>query len=134
MVTNDFERNGQHALEHHWKRCGKSEEVHGILKNDLAGGHVPSADFGSCAVWWYLCILSYNHSAAHDASSLSGGVVTGASEAVVGDDLLGACEDGASREADSDTRVRPSWKTDRSRALETVAAQSPEYLIFTEGV
>ena len=60
MVTNDFERNGQHALEHHWKRCGKSEEVHGILKNDLAGGHVPSADFGSCAVWWYLCVLSYN--------------------------------------------------------------------------
>jgi len=60
IVTNDFDRNGQHALEHHWKRCGKSEEVHGILKNDLAGGHVPNADFGSCAVWWSLCVLSYN--------------------------------------------------------------------------
>lgn len=60
MVTNDLDRWGQHALEHHWERCGKSEEVHGILKNDLAGGHVPSADFGSCAVWWYLCILAYN--------------------------------------------------------------------------
>ena len=60
MVTNNLERDGQQALEHHWKRCGKSEEVHGILKNDLAGGHVPSADFGSCAVWWYLCVLSYN--------------------------------------------------------------------------
>lgn len=41
-------------------RCGKSEEVHGILKNDLAGGHVPSADFGACALWWHLCVLAYN--------------------------------------------------------------------------
>ena len=54
METNDLERWGQQALEHYWERCGKSEEVHGILKNDLTGGHAPSADFGSCAVWWYL--------------------------------------------------------------------------------
>ena len=60
MVTNDFERDGEQALRYHRERCGKSGEVHGILKNDLAGGHVPGADFGACALWWYLCVLAYN--------------------------------------------------------------------------
>ena len=42
------------------KRCGKSEEVHSILKNDLAGGHMPSGLFGANAAWWVISILSYN--------------------------------------------------------------------------
>ena len=31
------------------QRCGKGEEVHGVVKNDLAGGRLPSGLFGSNA-------------------------------------------------------------------------------------
>jgi len=35
----------------HWlhARCSKSEEVHAVMKDDLAGGKLPSADFGENA-------------------------------------------------------------------------------------
>jgi hypothetical protein len=60
MVTNKFEEPGEQVI--HWQRgrCGKSEEIHGILKNGLAGGHVPTGDFGANAAWWYLAVLSFN--------------------------------------------------------------------------
>ena len=35
----------------HWyhKRCGKSEEAHAVMKEDLAGGNLPSGKFGDNA-------------------------------------------------------------------------------------
>ncbi len=42
------------------ERCGKSEEVHAVMKDDLAGGQLPSGLFGSNAAWWQLMILSHN--------------------------------------------------------------------------
>ncbi len=46
----------------HWlhKRCGKSEEVHSIMKTDLAGGTLPSGNFGENAAWWWMMILALN--------------------------------------------------------------------------
>ncbi len=46
----------------HWqhKRCGKSEESHGVMKEDLAGGKLPSEDFGENAAWWWIMILALN--------------------------------------------------------------------------
>jgi hypothetical protein len=46
----------------HWlhARCGKSEEVHAVMKDDLAGGKLPSADFGENAAWWWIMIISLN--------------------------------------------------------------------------
>jgi hypothetical protein len=46
----------------HWlhKRCGKSEEVHAIMKKDLAGGTLPSGNFGENAAWWWMMILALN--------------------------------------------------------------------------
>jgi len=41
-------------------RCGKSEEAHAIIKEDLAGGRLPSADFGANAAWWGIMILAFN--------------------------------------------------------------------------
>ncbi len=40
----------------HWyrERCGKSEEAHSIMKEDLAGGRLPSSDFGENAAWWWI--------------------------------------------------------------------------------
>jgi hypothetical protein len=33
----------------HQQRLGKSEEMQGVIKEDLAGGTLPSADFGENA-------------------------------------------------------------------------------------
>jgi hypothetical protein len=41
-------------------RCGKSEEAHAIMKEDLAGGKLPSSDFGENAAWWWIMILAFN--------------------------------------------------------------------------
>jgi hypothetical protein len=46
----------------HWQqqRCGKSEEAHQVMKEDLAGGKLPSADFGENAAWWWIRVLALN--------------------------------------------------------------------------
>jgi len=41
-------------------RCGKSEEAHSIMKEDLAGGKLPSQLFGANAAWWQIMILAFN--------------------------------------------------------------------------
>jgi hypothetical protein len=59
MVTNmDWE--GEKLI--HWlhERCGKSEEAHAVMKDDLAGGKLPSEDFGENAAWWWIMILALN--------------------------------------------------------------------------
>ncbi len=42
------------------ERCGKGEEMHKIMKDDLAGGHLPSARFGANAAWWGITVLAFN--------------------------------------------------------------------------
>ena len=42
------------------KRCGKSEQVHAEMKNDLAGSQLPSGKFGANAAWWAIMILALN--------------------------------------------------------------------------
>ena len=42
------------------QRCGKGEEVHGVLKSDLAGGRMPSGLFGTNAAWWAIAVLAFN--------------------------------------------------------------------------
>ena len=42
------------------QRCGKGEEVHGVLKEDLAGGRMPSGLFGVNAAWWAVAVLEFN--------------------------------------------------------------------------
>ena len=45
-------------------RCGKSEEAHSIMKEDPAGGKLPSQLFGANAAWWQVMILAFNVNAA----------------------------------------------------------------------
>jgi hypothetical protein len=59
VVTN-MDWNGEQLLHWHHKRCGKSEEAHSVMKEDLAGGKFPSADFGVNAAWWWIMILALN--------------------------------------------------------------------------
>jgi hypothetical protein len=42
------------------QRCGKGEEVHAVLKTDLAGGRLPSGLFGTNAAWWAISVLAFN--------------------------------------------------------------------------
>jgi len=63
IVTNmDWE--GQDLIEWHYKRCGESEQAHSVMKEDLAGGKLPSSDFGENAAWWWMMILALNLNAA----------------------------------------------------------------------
>ena len=59
MVTNmDWE--GARLIVWQQERCGKSEEVRKVMKEDLAGGKLPSGDFGENAAWWWIMVLSLN--------------------------------------------------------------------------
>ncbi len=59
LVTNiDWE--GEKLIRWHYKRCGKSEEGHSVMKEDLAGGKLPSGDFGENAAWWWIMALALN--------------------------------------------------------------------------
>jgi hypothetical protein len=51
---------GDELVFWHRGRCGKSEEAHGVMKEDLAGGRLPSADFGENAAWWAIVVLAFN--------------------------------------------------------------------------
>jgi hypothetical protein len=59
IVTNrDLE--GNELINWHNQRCGKSEEANSVMKRDLAGGHLPSGDFGENAAWWWIMVLTLN--------------------------------------------------------------------------
>ena len=59
IVTNrDLE--GSALLTWLYERCGKSEEAHSVMKEDLAGGRLPSSDFGENAAWWWIMVLALN--------------------------------------------------------------------------
>lgn len=51
---------GDPLIRWYRQRCGKSEEVHRILKDDLAGGTPPSGSFGENAAWWAITALAFN--------------------------------------------------------------------------
>jgi len=54
------------------ERCGNGEEIHSILKSDLAGGLLPSKYFGSNAAWWEIAVLAWNLHALLKLLALSG--------------------------------------------------------------
>ncbi len=59
IVTN-MDWDGQELIRWSYKRCGKSEEAHSVMKQDLAGGKLPSGDFGENAAWWWMMVLALN--------------------------------------------------------------------------
>jgi hypothetical protein len=59
VVTN-LDRVGDEVIWWLRERCGKSEEAHAVMKDDLAGGCLPSKYFGANAAWWGAMILSLN--------------------------------------------------------------------------
>ena len=71
VVTNrDLE--GNELINWLHKRCGKSEEAHSVMKEDLAGGKLPSSEFGENAAWWWIMILAFNLNSAMKQMVLQG--------------------------------------------------------------
>lgn len=64
VVTNRMEMDAVAVIHWYRERCGKSEEAHSIMKEDLAGGRMPSKRFGANAAWWLVMILAMNLHAA----------------------------------------------------------------------
>jgi hypothetical protein len=60
IVSNRLEMPANDLILWHRERCGKSEEVHVVQKDDLAGGKMPSGYFGVNAAWWSIMVLAYN--------------------------------------------------------------------------
>jgi hypothetical protein len=63
LVTN-MDWAGDRLIRFAYERCGKSEEAHAILKDDLAGGKLPSGNFGENAAWWQIMVIAFNLNAA----------------------------------------------------------------------
>ncbi|MDP3063692.1 MAG: transposase [Chloroflexota bacterium] len=59
VVTN-LDLPGDDVIRWYRARCGKGEEMHAIMKEDLADGHLPSARFGANAAWWGIMVLAFN--------------------------------------------------------------------------
>jgi hypothetical protein len=59
IVTN-MNWEGNQLINWLHQRCGKSEEAHRILKEELAGGMMPSGKFGENAGWWWIAVLAFN--------------------------------------------------------------------------
>jgi hypothetical protein len=63
---------GDDVIRWYRKRCGKSEEAHSAMKEDFAGGKLPSGDFGVNAAWWGIMILAFNLNSAMKKLVLKG--------------------------------------------------------------
>ena len=59
MVTNR-KIDGEALIHWHRERCGASEKVHLVEKEELTGGQFPSQKFGANAAWWQIMILAFN--------------------------------------------------------------------------
>jgi hypothetical protein len=59
-LVSNMEWAGERLISFSYERCGKSEEAHAVLKEDLAGGKLPSGSFGENAAWWWVMVLAFN--------------------------------------------------------------------------
>ena len=71
-IATNMDWEGQELIEWHYKRCGRSEQAHSVMKEDLAGGTLPSGDFGENAAWWWIMILAFNLNTALKSLVLGG--------------------------------------------------------------
>lgn len=59
VVTNRT-GDGEQIIHWHRERCGKSEQAHAVMKEDVAGGRLPSGRVGENAAWWQIMVLALN--------------------------------------------------------------------------
>jgi len=60
VVSNREDLSVEDLLRWHWQKAGTIEHTHGVIKNELGGGIVPSQRFGANAAWFRLNLITYN--------------------------------------------------------------------------
>ena len=60
VVTNIGEWQAGRLIEWHREKAGTVEAVHDVVKNELAGGVMPSKYFGANAAWLRLAVITHN--------------------------------------------------------------------------
>ncbi len=60
VVSNREDLSTTELLRWHWQKAGTIEHTHGVIKNELGGGIVPSQRFGANAAWFRLNLITYN--------------------------------------------------------------------------
>ena len=60
VLSNMWEWKPERLIQWHREKAGTIEAVHDVLKNELAGGVMPSKYFGANAAWLRLAVISYN--------------------------------------------------------------------------
>lgn len=60
VIVTSMDWQGERLILWHYERGGSIEHTHDRIKNDLAGGKLPSGDFGANAAWWRLNCLAWN--------------------------------------------------------------------------
>ena len=74
-VVSNRAGDGEEIIRWQRERCGKSEEAHAVIKQDLAGGRLPSGSFGENAAWWQIMVLALNLNALFKREALGEGWV-----------------------------------------------------------
>ncbi len=59
LVTNR-KMKGDEVIAWYRERCGNSEMIHSMQKNDFCGGQFPSNKFGANAAWWSIMVMTLN--------------------------------------------------------------------------
>ncbi len=60
VVSNLWEWKPERLIQWHREKAGTIEAVHDVLKNELAGGVMPSKYFGANAAWLRLAVIAHN--------------------------------------------------------------------------
>ena len=60
VVSNIWEWTPARLMEWHREKAGTIEAVHDVVKNELAGGVMPSKYFGANAAWLRLAVIAHN--------------------------------------------------------------------------
>ncbi len=71
-IATNMDWEGGKLIDWHHERCGKPEEAHAVMKEDLAGGKLPSGKFGENTAWWWIMVLAHNLNAAMKSLVLQG--------------------------------------------------------------
>ena len=60
VIVTNMDWFGDRLIRWHYERGGCIEQLHDRLKNDLAGGILPCAEFGANAAWWRIQCIAWN--------------------------------------------------------------------------
>ena len=60
VLSNLWEWNAERLIQWHREKAGTIEAAHDVVKNELAGGVMPSKYFGANAAWLRLAVIAHN--------------------------------------------------------------------------